>query len=46
MITKNEIIAKAQECGFEDIGFTTAELFHEQKELLESMSDQSSSTFF
>ena len=37
MITKNDIITKAHECGFDDIGFTTADPFNEQKQLLESM---------
>ena len=37
MITKNDIITKAYECGFDDIGFTTADPFNEQKQLLESM---------
>lgn len=35
MITKNEIIEKARECGFEDIGFTTADPFPEQRAILE-----------
>ncbi len=35
MITKNEIIGKAHECGFADIGFTTAEPFPEQRKILE-----------
>ncbi len=34
MISKNEIIEKAYECGFGDIGFTSAEPFDSQKELL------------
>jgi epoxyqueuosine reductase len=34
MLNKNEIIEKAHECGFADIGFTTAEPFQTQKELL------------
>ncbi len=37
MITRNDIIEKARQCGFEDIGFTTAEPFTDQRELLESM---------
>ena len=35
MINKNEIIEKAYECGFRDIGFTTADPFETQKELLQ-----------
>lgn len=34
MILKNELIEKAYECGFGDIGFTTAEPFESQKALL------------
>jgi epoxyqueuosine reductase len=34
MIGKNEIIEKAYECGFGDIGFTSAEPFDSQRELL------------
>ncbi len=34
MICKNEVIEKAYECGFGDIGFTTAEPFDSQKALL------------
>lgn len=34
MTSKNEIIEKAYECGFGDIGFTTAEPFETQKEIL------------
>lgn len=39
MLTKDEIIKKAMELGFDDIGFTHAEPLMEQKELLESMGD-------
>jgi epoxyqueuosine reductase QueG len=35
MISKNEIIERAYECGFGDIGFTTADPFETQKELLQ-----------
>jgi epoxyqueuosine reductase len=35
MITKNEIIEKAYACGFGDIGFTTAEPFEIQKDVLQ-----------
>ena len=35
MLGKNEIIEKAYECGFGDIGFTTAVPFETQKELLQ-----------
>jgi epoxyqueuosine reductase len=35
MITKEEIIQKAHECGFGDIGFTTAEPFDIQKNILQ-----------
>jgi epoxyqueuosine reductase len=34
MITKDEIIEKAMQCGFGDIGFTTAEPFESQKAIL------------
>jgi epoxyqueuosine reductase len=34
MLNKNEIIEKAYECGFGDIGFTTADPFETQKALL------------
>ena len=34
MILINEVIEKAYECGFGDIGFTTAEPFDSQKALL------------
>ncbi|MGZ3515258.1 MAG: epoxyqueuosine reductase, partial [Thermodesulfobacteriota bacterium] len=36
MIRKNDIIEKAYECGFGDIGFTTADSFDSQKELLQA----------
>ena len=35
MIRKNDIIEKAYECGFGDIGFTTADPFDSQRELLQ-----------
>ena len=35
MITKEDVIEKAYECGFGDIGFTSAEPFESQKELLQ-----------
>jgi epoxyqueuosine reductase len=35
MITKKIIIEKAYECGFDDVGFTTADPFPEQREILE-----------
>ena len=35
MTSKNEIIEKAYECRFGDIGFTSAEPFDSQKELLQ-----------
>ena len=35
MISKNEIIEKAHELGFADIGFTSAEPFETQKEILQ-----------
>ncbi len=35
MICKNDIIEKAYECGFGDIGFTTADSFDSQRELLQ-----------
>ncbi len=34
MLTKNEIIEKAYELGFGDVGFTGAEPFESQKEIL------------
>jgi epoxyqueuosine reductase len=34
MVTKNEIITQARELGFEDIGFTSADPFFSQKEIL------------
>ncbi len=40
MITRNDIIEKSRQCGFEDIGFTSAEPFTDQRELLESMEKQ------
>ncbi|MBU1171920.1 MAG: epoxyqueuosine reductase [Proteobacteria bacterium] len=40
MVTNSDIIAKARELGFEDIGFTTAEAFDDHKKLLESMPDE------
>ncbi len=36
MLTKTEIMERALELGFADIGFTTAEAFHEQAEVLQS----------
>ncbi|MBI5585571.1 MAG: epoxyqueuosine reductase [Deltaproteobacteria bacterium] len=35
MLSKIELIEKACECGFADIGFTTAEPFPEQREILQ-----------
>ncbi len=35
MLSKQEIIEKAHECGFEDAGFTTAEPFASQRALLD-----------
>ena len=35
MVSKKEVIEKAYECGFGDIGFTTAEPFEIQKKLLQ-----------
>ncbi len=34
MLSQNDIIEKSRELGFEDIGFTTAEPFEKQKEIL------------
>ena len=34
MLSRNEIVEKAYELGFEDIGFTTAEPFESQREIL------------
>ena len=38
MLTKNEIIEKAYELGFGDVGFTGAEPFESQKEILQPAS--------
>ena len=35
MLSREEVIAKAVECGFEDTGFTTAEPFDAQRAILE-----------
>jgi len=40
MLTKQELIEKARECGFEDVGFTTAEPFTAQRELLEERHEE------
>lgn len=40
MVTKEEIISKAYELGFADIGFTTAEPFTKQKEILNSRKEE------
>jgi len=40
VINREEVIQMARECGFEDIGFTTAEPFAEQKKVLETMSEE------
>ncbi|MCE5264304.1 MAG: HEAT repeat domain-containing protein [Deltaproteobacteria bacterium] len=40
MLGREEIIAKAQECGFEDAGITTAEPFDSQRTLLEGMQEE------
>ena len=37
---KSEVIKKALELGFEDIGFTTMEPFESQKEILNSRKDE------
>ena len=39
MITKEALRAKAHEIGFADIGFTTAEPFESQQEVLESRAE-------
>jgi len=39
MDLKNKLIEHASHCGFSDIGFTTAEVFTDQKEILESMKE-------
>ena len=39
MLSKEDIINKAMELGFEDIGFTTAEPFENQKALLDERKD-------
>jgi len=40
MLSKEEIIEKAHECGFEDAGVTTAEPFDSQRALLEGMREE------
>lgn len=40
MLTKKQIIEKAYECEFADIGFTTAAPFNDQKNLLQTMLDK------
>ncbi|MBA4423011.1 MAG: epoxyqueuosine reductase [Syntrophus sp. (in: bacteria)] len=40
MISKEEIIEKAYECGFADAGFTTAEPFASQRSLLEERQEE------
>ena len=40
MLSKEEIIEKAYECGFEDAGVTTAEPFDSQRALLEGMREE------
>jgi len=40
MLSREEVIAKAVECGFEDTGFTTAEPFDSQRALLEERSEE------
>ncbi len=40
MLTKNDLIEKATELDFQDIGFTTAEPFDSQKEILSSRREE------
>jgi epoxyqueuosine reductase len=40
MLSKEEVIAKAHECGFEDAGVTTAEPFDSQRTLLEERREE------
>lgn len=40
MLTKSEIIDRARELDFEDVGFTTAEPFGSQREVLESRREE------
>lgn len=40
MIDREEVMQMARECGFEDIGFATAEPFDEQKKRLETMNEE------
>ena len=40
MISKQAVIEKAYECGFEDAGFTTAEPFVSQRELLDQRREE------
>ena len=40
MINREEVIQMAWECGFEDIGFASAEPFADQKARLETMSEE------
>jgi len=39
-LLKSEVIKKAFELGFEDIGFTTMEPFESQKEILDSRKEE------
>ena len=40
MLSREEVIAKAVECGFEDTGFTTAEPFDAQRAILEERREE------
>lgn len=40
MLSKRQIMARAHECGFEDVGFTTAEPFASQRALLHERADE------
>ena len=44
-LTKEEVIEKAYELGMADIGFTTAEVFASQEEILASRRESSSCRF-
>ena len=40
MITRDDIISKGQELGFEDVGFTSVEPFEDHREMLEARSEE------
>ena len=40
MINRDEIVAMARDCGFDDIGFTTADAFESQKQILKERQEE------